>query len=268
MVTSQNFTVFLYHHAVTQIMWSIKYPQEFHSKLWISRGIEVTLCCADLFCALLCFVYVVTQWSSKSETIPFKIIQSQMCKQWLVCISHLWSGHRRRITLVASIWSCSESMNRSPTGSQASLTPSAWSRAAASSSMAAWICNSLSRVRSMCRCRSTQRAVNFSHRSLATLACFHTERLTFSIRRRGESSVMERRGRMEINREKWANREKTTALISLLLIPPYDTDTLMMTCGCRIGLMTYMRGGSFSSRIVMHLCWVNVGFPEELSANS
>lgn len=37
--------------------------------------------------------------------------------------------------------------------------------------------------------RSTQRAVNFSHRSLATFACFHTERLTFKIRRRGDTSA-------------------------------------------------------------------------------
>lgn len=37
--------------------------------------------------------------------------------------------------------------------------------------------------------RSTQRAVSFSHRSLATFACFHTERLAFKIRRRGETSA-------------------------------------------------------------------------------
>lgn len=37
-------------------------------------------------------------------------------------------------------------------------------------------------------CRSTQRAVSFSHRSLATLACFHTERLTFRIRFLGDTS--------------------------------------------------------------------------------
>ncbi len=159
-------------------------------------------------------MYVVT----KSNTIPFKI-QSEKCKQRFVCINHLWSSHRRRITLVASIWSCSESINRSPTGSQASLTPSACSRAIASSSMAAWICSSLSRVRSMCRCRSTQRAVNFSHRSLATLACFHTERLTFSIRRRGDTSETEKRGTIESNREALSKESKNNSPdLSLLII--------------------------------------------------
>lgn len=131
--------------------------------------------------------------------------------RWMVPDSHN--------TLVASIWSCSESMNRSPTGSQASLTPSACSSATASSSMAAWICSSLSRVRSMCRCRSTQRAVNFSHRSLDTLACFHTERLTLSIRRRGERSAMEIRGREE--RTALSQKCETTVLIFQLV----DADT-------------------------------------------
>ncbi|TNN72731.1 hypothetical protein EYF80_017015 [Liparis tanakae] len=65
-------------------------------------------------------------------------------------------------------------MKRSPTGSQASLTPSACSRATASSSIAAWTWRRRSKVLSM---------------SLATLACFHTERLTFKIRRRGETSA-------------------------------------------------------------------------------
>lgn len=37
--------------------------------------------------------------------------------------------------------------------------------------------------------RSTQRAVSFSHRSLATFACFHTDRLTLRIRRRGDTSA-------------------------------------------------------------------------------
>lgn len=57
-------------------------------------------------------------------------------------------------TLVASIWSCRESMKRSPTGSQASLTPSACSRATASSSIAAWIWSRRSKVLSMCLWRS------------------------------------------------------------------------------------------------------------------
>lgn len=53
-------------------------------------------------------------------------------------------------TLVASMWSCNESMKRSPTGSQASLTPSACSMATASSSIAAWIWSRRSKVLSMC----------------------------------------------------------------------------------------------------------------------
>lgn len=46
--------------------------------------------------------------------------------------------------------------------------------------------------------RSTHRAVSFSHRSLATFACFHTERLTFKIRRRGDTSAQLRRGQVWI----------------------------------------------------------------------
>lgn len=47
----------------------------------------------------------------------------------------------------------------------------------------------LDRIRCSDLWRSTQRAVSFSHRSLATLACFQTERLTFRIRRRGDTSA-------------------------------------------------------------------------------
>ena len=51
-------------------------------------------------------------------------------------------------------------------------------------------------------CRSTQRAVSFSHRSLATFACFHTERLTFKIRRRGDTSAEGDRGQTGPHRGK------------------------------------------------------------------
>lgn len=80
-------------------------------------------------------------------------------------------------------------MKRSPMGSQVARTPSAWVRVSLNSSIAPWISNSCSRVCSMWRCWSTQRAVNFSQSSLATVACFHTKRLRFWIRCLGEVSA-------------------------------------------------------------------------------
>ena len=81
------------------------------------------------------------------------------CRSVCVCETEIKRKRQRRaclqcsrvcLTLVASMWSCRESMKRSPTGSQASLTPSACSRATASSSIAAWIWSSRSKVLSMC----------------------------------------------------------------------------------------------------------------------
>lgn len=66
-------------------------------------------------------------------------------------------------TLVASMWSCRESIKRSPTGSQASLTPSACSRATASSSIAAWIWSRRSNVLSMCLGCCVENKIYYNH---------------------------------------------------------------------------------------------------------
>lgn len=79
-------------------------------------------------------------------------------------------------------------MKRSPMGSHVSRTLSACLRVVLSSSMVPLISSSCSRVRSIWRCWSTQRAVSFSHSSLATVACFQTNRLMFWIRCLGETS--------------------------------------------------------------------------------
>ena len=116
--------------------------------------------------------------------------QHQEHCQGLGGVSGLWVAREEGLhTLRAWICSGSESMKRSPMGSQVARTPSAWVRVAFNSSIAPWISNSCSRVRSMWRCWSTQRAVNFSQSSLATVACFHTKRLRFWIRCLGEVSA-------------------------------------------------------------------------------
>lgn len=101
-------------------------------------------------------------------------------------------------------------------GSHDSCTLSAWLRVVLSSSMVPLISSSCSKVLSMWRCWSTQRAVSFSHSSLATVACFHTKRLMFWIRCLGETS-----------RKRASRKVKTLCYVSRnATVPSKNTDGL------------------------------------------
>lgn len=143
---------------------------------------------------------------------------------WEECQVSGWTLARLGGLYTLRAWMCSgsESMKRSPMGSQVARTPSAWVRVLLNSSIAPWISNSCSRVCSMWRCWSTQRAVSFSHSSLATVACFHTKRLRFWIRCLGEVSVRASRKPGQANLA-GAAMEKTEAKIYLckMFMCPY-----------------------------------------------
>lgn len=117
-------------------------------------------------------------------------------------------------------------MKRSPMGSQVARTPSAWVRVVLNSSMVPWISNSCSRVRSMWRSWSTQRAVSFSHSSLATVACFHTKRLRFWIRCLGEVSARAGRKPGQAN-QAGESQGKTEIKIAL-----YKMCMCLCACAC------------------------------------
>lgn len=84
----------------------------------------------------------------------------------LICI------HSRSLTVVFSMWSCSESMSRSPTGCQRPLTSSGRLRCTSNWSMALCKSWSFSRERSTCSCQPPTCPSSLSQRSRTSAACF------------------------------------------------------------------------------------------------
>lgn len=110
-----------------------------------------------------------------------------------VCLLPLIYIHPWSLTMVLSMWSCSESMSKSPTGCQRPLTSSGWLRCTSSWSMALCRSWSFSRERSTCSCQPPTCPSSLSQRSRTSAACFRIALATRWAFSSGDNS--ERRGK-------------------------------------------------------------------------
>lgn len=76
-----------------------------------------------------------------------------------------------KLTVVLSMWSCRESMRRSPTGCHPALSSSAWARRRSSWSMELWRSWSLSSALSTCSCQVPACPISLSQRSPTSAVC-------------------------------------------------------------------------------------------------